>query len=127
MPGRLIEMSVESVRVHMLSTQHVVILRELERDRYLPIWIGAVEATAIAFAQQGGHRRDRLVLAAGAQPLDHEVARVGVGQFRQRGTQRLREQQPLGLDGLRGDRGRRRCDRARLQRTSSQGPTHHRW
>ena len=40
MVGRLIEMSVESVRVHMLSTQHVVILRELGRDRYLPIWIG---------------------------------------------------------------------------------------
>ncbi|HZL15915.1 MAG TPA: bifunctional nuclease family protein [Verrucomicrobiae bacterium] len=53
MPGRLIEMSVESVRVHMLSTQHVVILRELERDRYLPIWIGPWEASAIAMKLQG--------------------------------------------------------------------------
>ena len=53
MAGRLIEMSVESVRVHMLSTQHVVILRELERDRYLPIWIGPWEASAIAMKLQG--------------------------------------------------------------------------
>ncbi len=53
MVGRLIEMSVESVRVHMLSTQHVVILRELDRDRYLPIWIGPWEASAIAMKLQG--------------------------------------------------------------------------
>ncbi len=53
MAGRLIEMSVESVRVHMLSTQHVVILEELERDRYLPIWIGPWEANAIAMKLQG--------------------------------------------------------------------------
>src|SRR5664279_3443700 len=53
MVGRLIEMSVESVRVHMLSTQHVVILREMERDRYLPIWIGPWEASAIAMKLQG--------------------------------------------------------------------------
>jgi bifunctional DNase/RNase len=52
MVGRLIEMSVESVRVHMLSTQHVVILREMERDRYLPIWIGPWEASAIAMKLQ---------------------------------------------------------------------------
>jgi bifunctional DNase/RNase len=37
----------------MLSTQHVVILRELERDRYLPIWIGPWEASAIAMKLQG--------------------------------------------------------------------------
>ena len=53
MVGRLVEMTVESVRVHMLSTQHVVILRELERDRYLPIWIGPWEASAIAMKLQG--------------------------------------------------------------------------
>ena len=53
MAGRLIEMAVESVRVHMLSTQHVVILKDLERDRYLPIWIGPWEANAIAMRLQG--------------------------------------------------------------------------
>jgi bifunctional DNase/RNase len=43
MPG-LVEMVVESVRVHMLSSQHVVILKESDRERYLPIWIGPWEA-----------------------------------------------------------------------------------
>jgi bifunctional DNase/RNase len=37
----------------MPSNQPIVLLRESTGERYLPIWIGAVEATAIAFAQQG--------------------------------------------------------------------------
>lgn len=47
------EMIVESVRVHMLSSQHVVILRDAQRERYLPIWIGPWEANAIALRLQG--------------------------------------------------------------------------
>src|SRR5829696_10310848 len=47
------EMVVESVRVHMLSSQHVVILRDTVRERYLPIWIGPWEANAIAMRLQG--------------------------------------------------------------------------
>jgi len=53
MSGRLVEMTVESVRVHMLSTQHVVILKDLARPRFLPIWIGPWEANAIAMRLQG--------------------------------------------------------------------------
>ena len=49
----LVEMVVESVRVHMLSSRHVVILKETENDRYLPIWIGPWEASAIAMKLQG--------------------------------------------------------------------------
>ena len=49
----LVEMVVESVRVHMLSSRHVVILKETGRDRYLPIWIGQWEASAIAMKLQG--------------------------------------------------------------------------
>ena len=41
------------VRVEMPSNQPIVLLKELDGLRYLPIWLGAVEATAIAFAQQG--------------------------------------------------------------------------
>ena len=41
------------VRVEMPTNHPIVLLRERDGDRYLPIWIGAVEATAIAFAQQG--------------------------------------------------------------------------
>jgi len=44
---------VVGVRVEMPSNQPIVLLRESDGERYLPIWIGAVEATAIAFAQQG--------------------------------------------------------------------------
>ena len=47
------EVDVVGVRVEMPSNQPIVLLREVDGDRYLPIWIGAVEATAIAFAQQG--------------------------------------------------------------------------
>ena len=40
------------VRIEMPSNQPIVLLRELDGVRYLPIWLGAAEATAIAFAQQ---------------------------------------------------------------------------
>ena len=53
MDDELIEMVVESVRVHMLSSRHVVILKETGRERYLPIWIGPWEASAIAMRLQG--------------------------------------------------------------------------
>ncbi|HEV8403110.1 MAG TPA: bifunctional nuclease family protein [Candidatus Limnocylindrales bacterium] len=53
MDDGLVEMVVESVRVHMLSSRHVVILKDLARDRYLPIWIGPWEASAIAMKLQG--------------------------------------------------------------------------
>ncbi len=53
MGEELIEMVVESVRVHMPSSRHVVILKETGRDRYLPIWIGPWEASAIAMRLQG--------------------------------------------------------------------------
>ena len=51
--SELVEMVVESVRVHMLSSRHVVILKDSGRDRYLPIWIGPWEASAIAMKLQG--------------------------------------------------------------------------
>ena len=44
---------VVGVRVEMPSNQPIVLLKEVEGIRYLPIWVGATEATAIAFAQQG--------------------------------------------------------------------------
>lgn len=56
MPGyaeQVREVEVVGVRVEMPSNQPIVLLREAGGERYLPIWIGAVEATAIAFAQQG--------------------------------------------------------------------------
>lgn len=47
------ELDVLGVRVEMPTNSPIVLLREREGQRYLPIWIGAPEATAIAYAQQG--------------------------------------------------------------------------
>ena len=49
----MVELSLVGVRVELPSNQPIVLLKETGGERYLPIWIGAVEATAIAFALQG--------------------------------------------------------------------------
>lgn len=41
------------VRVESPGNQPVVLLREVDGTRMLPIWVGAAEAAAIAYAQQG--------------------------------------------------------------------------
>jgi uncharacterized protein len=64
MPQAVREMVVESVRVHMLSSQHVVILREADSERYLPIWIGSWEAQSIAMRLQG---------VEAERPLTHDL------------------------------------------------------
>ncbi|HEY5578330.1 MAG TPA: bifunctional nuclease family protein [Acidimicrobiia bacterium] len=46
-------MELVGVRIELPSNQPIVLLREVEGSRYLPIWIGAVEATAIAYALEG--------------------------------------------------------------------------
>jgi bifunctional DNase/RNase len=48
----MLEMTIESIRVSMLNHQRVVILKEKEAERYLPIWIGPAEADAIAVKLQ---------------------------------------------------------------------------
>lgn len=58
------EVEVVGVRVEMPTNQPLVLLRETDGTRYLPIWIGAVEATAIAYAQEG---------AKTPRPLTHEL------------------------------------------------------
>ena len=65
------------VRVELPANQPIVLLKERDGTRYLPIWIGAVEATAIAFALQGVETSRPLthdlivdVLAATGQHLD---------------------------------------------------------
>lgn len=47
------EVDVLGVRVEMPTNQPIVLLRERDGGRYLPIWIGAPEAAAITYAQQG--------------------------------------------------------------------------
>ena len=60
------ELSVVGVRVELPNNQPIVLLKEVDGDRYLPIWIGAVEATAIAYEQQG---------VKPPRPLTHDLLR----------------------------------------------------
>ncbi len=48
----MVEVVIDSIRVSLISQQRIVILREVNADRYLPIWIGIYEAEAIALALQ---------------------------------------------------------------------------
>ena len=48
----MIEVTIDSVRVNLMSPQRLVILREIGADRYLPIWVGPYEAEAITVALQ---------------------------------------------------------------------------
>jgi bifunctional DNase/RNase len=49
----MIEMEITGVRVELPTNQPIVLLRERGGERYLPIWIGAAEAAAIALSLQG--------------------------------------------------------------------------
>jgi bifunctional DNase/RNase len=49
----MIPVEVVGVRIEMPSNQPIVLLKEISGSRYLPIWVGTQEATAIAFSQQG--------------------------------------------------------------------------
>lgn len=73
-------LDVVGVRVDMPSNQPLVLLREADGERYLPIWIGAVEATAIAFAQQG---------VVPPRPLTHDLMK-DVLEVLQRPVQQVR-------------------------------------
>ncbi|PKQ28912.1 MAG: hypothetical protein CVT63_00270 [Candidatus Anoxymicrobium japonicum] len=60
----MIKMYIVGVRVELPTNQPIVLLHEENGDRFLPIWIGAFEATAIAFALQGVET---------ARPMTHDL------------------------------------------------------
>ena len=68
----MIEMELVGVRVELPANQPIVLLKERHGTRYLPIWIGAVEATAIAFALQGVET---------PRPLTHDLFVEVLGQL----------------------------------------------
>lgn len=65
--GSPIAMEVVGVRVELPSNQPIVLLKEQEGNRYLPIWIGGSEATAIATALEG---------VTPPRPLTHDLMRT---------------------------------------------------
>jgi bifunctional DNase/RNase len=60
----MIELNLVGVRLELPTNSPIVLLREREGRRYLPIWIGQNEAQAIALAQQG---------VATPRPLTHDL------------------------------------------------------
>ena len=48
----MMELVIDSIRVSLLNHQRVVILKQKDSERYLPIWIGPPEADAIAVRLQ---------------------------------------------------------------------------
>lgn len=60
----MVEVVIDSIRVSLMSQQRIVILRDTNADRYLPIWIGVYEAEAITIALQE---------VEVARPLTHDL------------------------------------------------------
>ncbi|HYO43478.1 MAG TPA: bifunctional nuclease family protein [Candidatus Limnocylindrales bacterium] len=67
-----IEMVVESVRVHMRTGRHVLLLKETGAGRILPVWIGPWEAQAIAMRLQG---------ISAERPLTHDLFATTLGEL----------------------------------------------
>ncbi len=68
----MIRVVVDSIRVSLLTQSRVVVLRETEGNRYLPIWIGQFEADAIAMAIQG-HEPQR--------PMTHDLLKAAISEL----------------------------------------------
>lgn len=68
----MIETVVESIRVSLVTQHRVVILKETNGERHLPIWIGAYEAEAIAMELQG---------VAAARPLPYDLMKAMIGDL----------------------------------------------
>jgi len=62
----MVELQIVGVRVELPSNQPIILLREQDGNRYLPIWIGVNEASAIAIALEG---------AVPPRPLTHDLLR----------------------------------------------------
>ncbi len=80
-----VEVVVDSIRVSLMSPQRIIILREIDSDRFLPIWIGPFEADAITLSLQElevarplTHDLLRNVL----QTLDASVVRVNITELK---------------------------------------------
>lgn len=60
----MIEVQIDSVRASLTNPQRVVVLKDVNSERYLPIWIGQFEAEAIAIELQGVEQK---------RPLTHDL------------------------------------------------------
>lgn len=65
-------MDLVGIRVELPTNTPIMLLRERGGDRYLPIWIGTPEATAIALAHDGIHTK---------RPLTHDLLSVVIEEL----------------------------------------------
>ncbi len=71
----MIQMSLVGVRVEVPTNQPIVLLREEDGQRYLPIFIGPPEATAIVYALQGMET---------PRPMTHDLFKTVMDEFAMR-------------------------------------------
>lgn len=71
----MLEVVIDSIRVSLMSQQRIVILRERDAERYLPIWIGVYEAESITIALQE---------VEVARPLTHDLIKNIINQLNTR-------------------------------------------
>ena len=68
----MIEVNIDSIRVSLMSQHRVVVLKEVDTDRYLPIWIGPFEADAITIQLQG---------VEVSRPLTHDLLKSVIDEM----------------------------------------------
>lgn len=73
--AEMIEVQIDSVRVHLMTPQRLVILKQKNSERYLPIWVGPYEAEAITVALQEVEM---------SRPLTHDLLNSVFGAFNAR-------------------------------------------
>ncbi len=81
----MIKVTVDSVKVSMLSQHRVVVLKEEDQERYLPIWIGPFEADAITIGLQNVQMTRPLthdLLKAVIDRMDASISHIRVNDLR---------------------------------------------
>lgn len=68
----MVEVTIDSIRVSLMSNHRVIILKDTNSDRYLPIWIGHCEADAITVTLQ-----DQEV----PRPLTHDLLKMAITEL----------------------------------------------
>jgi len=71
----MIEVQIDSVRVHLMTPQRLVVLKQKNSERYLPIWVGPYEAEAITVALQEVEM---------SRPLTHDLLKNIINAFNAR-------------------------------------------
>lgn len=68
----MIEVVIDQIRVSLMSQDRLVVLKDINNDRYLPIWIGSCEADAITVELQ-----DQIA----KRPLTHDLLKTAIQEL----------------------------------------------